>query len=125
MSSTLSRLLANILVLTILSGIVASGPRADDKKAPADARNIVKGKAAEELIALKLEVDALEKLYHLELNNKQLSALLKLAEKTAAKMPAGREVQAGAEYRNVLKLLHGARPFARRGSHQRIKREAG
>jgi uncharacterized protein YfbU (UPF0304 family) len=108
MSPTFARSLASILVLTILSGILAVGSRADDKKAPADAQNLVKGKAAEELILLKLEVDALEKLYHLELNAKQLSALLKLAEKTAAKAPAPSEVQAGAEYRNVLTSLHAA-----------------
>jgi uncharacterized protein YfbU (UPF0304 family) len=68
----------------------------------------VKGKAAEETISLKLEVDALEKLYHLELNAKQLSSLLKLAEKTAAKMPSTKEVQAGEEYRNALKSLRDA-----------------
>ncbi|MGH7169686.1 MAG: hypothetical protein ACRELG_05335 [Gemmataceae bacterium] len=107
MPLSLARSLASIVVLTILSGI-AAGPRADDKKTPADARNLVKGKAAEELVLLKLEVDVLEKLYHLELNAKQLSALLKLAERTAAKAPATQEVHAGAEYRTVLKSLHGA-----------------
>jgi hypothetical protein len=108
MSPTLVRSLTSILSLTILSVILAAEPRADDKNATANARNLVKGKAAQELVLLKLEVDALEKLYHLELNAKQLSSLLSLAEKTAAKVPATQEVQAGAEYRNVLKSLHGA-----------------
>lgn len=108
MPPTLSRSLASILVLTILSGLLAAESPADDKKAAADAQNVVKGKAAEELISLKLEVDVLEKLHHLELNAKQLSALLKLADKTAAKMPTAREVQAGAEYGNILKSLHAA-----------------
>ena len=53
-------------------------------------------------------MDALEKLYHLELNQRQLSALLKLAKKTAAKMPAAQEVQANTDYRNALKSLHDA-----------------
>ncbi|HTU17365.1 MAG TPA: hypothetical protein VMG10_04825 [Gemmataceae bacterium] len=108
MPPSLARLLPAILVLAILSGLVSAELRGDDKKAPADPKSLVKGKAAEELVALKLEVDVLEKLYHLELNVKQLSALLKLAEKTAAKMPAVREAQAGVEYRNVLKSLHAA-----------------
>lgn len=108
MPPTLSRSLSSFLILTILSGLLADGPRADDKKPPADARNVVKGKAAEELVSLKLEVDVFEKLHHLELNAKQLSTMLKLAEKTAAKMPAAREVQAGAEYREILKSLHAA-----------------
>jgi hypothetical protein len=108
MSTTLARSLASVLVLTILSAVLAAGPRAGDKKPPAKARNVVKGKAAEELVLLKLEVDALEKLYHLELNARQLPAMLALAEKTAAKMPETKEVQAGEEYRNVLKSLHDA-----------------
>jgi uncharacterized protein YfbU (UPF0304 family) len=99
---------ASILVLTGLSVIFAAALRADDKKPQADSPNVVKGKAAEELVLLKLEVDALEKLYHLELNAKQLPSFLKLAEKTAAKVPDTHEVQAGAEYRNVLKSLHDA-----------------
>jgi len=108
MSRTLSRWLAGILVLNIPSALLAVALRADEKKPPANARNIVKGKAAEELILLKLEVDALEKLYHLELNGKQLQSLLTLAEKTAAKAPASQEVQAGAEYHKTLKSLHDA-----------------
>jgi hypothetical protein len=108
MSATLARWLASILVLPILSALFAAAVRADDKKAPADARNIVKGKAAEELVLLKLEVDALEKLYHLELNVRQLQSLLALAEKTAAKAPASQEVHAGAEYGKTLKSLHDA-----------------
>lgn len=103
-----ARSLVGILLLTILSTTLATGLPADDKKAPDKAANPVKGKAAEETISLKLEVDALEKLYHLELNTKQLPALLKLAERTAAKMPAAKEVQAGEEYRNVLKSLRDA-----------------
>lgn len=108
MSATLARLLTSILVLTTLTAILAAGPRADDKKPPAKAGKVVKGKAAEELVSLKLEVDALEKLYHLELNARQLTALVPLAEKSAAKMPGTKEVQAGEEYRNVLKALHDA-----------------
>lgn len=108
MPPPLARSLASVLPLTILSALLAVGLRADDKKTPANPQNIVKGKAAEELVSLKLEVDALEKLYHLELNAKQLSSLLKLSEKTAAKAPVPKEVQAGAEYRNVLKSLHDA-----------------
>lgn len=102
------RALPSFMVLAILTAIAAVELRGDDKKISADTRNIVKGKAAEELVSLKLEVDALEKLYHLELNARQLSALLKLAEKTAAKIPAARNVQANAEYCEVLKSLHGA-----------------
>lgn len=108
MPSTLARSLAGILVPTILSTILIAALRAGDNKAPAKAANPVKGKAAEELVLLKLEVDAMEKLFHLELNAKQLPALLKLAEKTAAKMAAIKEVQAGAEYQDVLKSLHEA-----------------
>jgi hypothetical protein len=95
-------------VVTILSEIPGIGLCAEEKKPPADSRNIVKGKAAEEVVALKLQVDVLEKFYHLELNTRQLSALLKLAEKTAAQLPATREIQAGGEYRNILKGLHDA-----------------
>jgi hypothetical protein len=96
------------MVLTILSAIAALELQADEKKSPADGWNIVKGKAAEELVSLKLEVDALEKLYHLELNERQLSAFVKLAKNTAAKVSATTEVQANAEYREVLKSLHAA-----------------
>jgi hypothetical protein len=109
MSLNLVRRLASILVLTIVSAHVAADLRADDKKkAPANAANVVKGKAAEELVSLKLEVDALEKLYHLELNAKQLKSLLTLAEKTAGKAQASQEVQAGEEYRKTLQSLHDA-----------------
>lgn len=108
MSAALKRSLTSILALSILSAILTAGPRADDKKLPVKAKNPVKGKAAEELVLLKLEVDALEKLYHLELNARQLPLLLALAEKTAAKPPAVQEAQAGEEYRSVLKSLHGA-----------------
>jgi hypothetical protein len=108
MLQTFHRLIPSLVVLTILSAVPAVGLRGDDKKIPADGRNIVKGKAAEELVLLKLEVDALEKLYHLALNDWQLSALLKLAEKTAAKVPAAQEIKANAEYRDVLKSLHRA-----------------
>lgn len=99
------RSLASLVVL--LSVIPAIGSD-DEKKSPADVKNLVKGKAAEELVSLKLEVDALEKLHHLELNDRQLSAFLKWAEKTAAKLPATQEAQAGAAYREVLKSLHDA-----------------
>ncbi|HEY7326816.1 MAG TPA: hypothetical protein VH592_04210 [Gemmataceae bacterium] len=109
MSPTLARRLASIWVLTILSAHLATDLRADDKKkTPANAANVVKGKAAEELISLKLEVDALEKLYNLELNAKQLKSLLSLAEKTAGKAPASQEVEAGEEYRTTLQSLHDA-----------------
>jgi hypothetical protein len=108
MSGTLVRWPASILVLIILSALLAAGLGADDKKSPADARNIVKGKAAQELVSLKLEVDALEKLHHLELNAKQLQSMLTLAEKSAAKAPAVQEVHAGAEYQQTLKSLHDA-----------------
>lgn len=108
MLPTRARSLAGIMALTILSAILAAGLHADDKKPQANPKNIVKGKAAEELVSLKLEVDALEKLYHLELNAKQLASLSKLAEKTAAKAPAVQEVEAGAEYRTALKSLHDA-----------------
>lgn len=108
MLPTPARSLASILALPMLSAILAAGLHADDKKTQAKSQNIVKGKAAEELVSLKLEVDALEKLYHLELNARQLASLLKLAEKTAAKTPTTQEVQAGAEYRKVLKSLHDA-----------------
>jgi hypothetical protein len=108
MSGTVVRWLASIVFLTILSALLAAGLRADDKKPPADARNVVKGKAAQELILLKLEVDALEKLYHLELNAKQLQALLALAEKTAAQTPASQEVRASEEYQKTLKSLRDA-----------------
>ncbi|HTU88536.1 MAG TPA: hypothetical protein VMF69_00425 [Gemmataceae bacterium] len=103
-----ARSLAGIALLAILSTIVAAEPRADDKKKPAKAPNIVKGKGAEKLVLLKLEVDALEKLYHLELNAKQLASLLTFAEKTAAKVPAPQEAQASVTYYNVLKSLHDA-----------------
>jgi uncharacterized protein YfbU (UPF0304 family) len=99
--------LAGILLLPILTTTFAVASRGDDKKS-AQAKNVLKGKQAEELVALKLEVDALEKLYHLELNARQQSAFLALAAKTAAKTPAVKEVQAGAEYRKVLKELHDA-----------------
>jgi hypothetical protein len=101
------RSLASLVVLILLSGIPAVGGD-DDKKPPADAKNLVKGKTAQELVSLKLEVDALEKLYHLELNDRQLSVFLKLAERTAAKLPATQEAQAAAEYRAALKSLHDA-----------------
>lgn len=100
--------LAGVLMLTILTVVPALGMRADEKKAPPDPKNVVKGKDAQDLVALKLEVDVVEKLYHLELNADQLASLLKLAETTAAKMPAPREIQASAEYRKILKALHGA-----------------
>jgi hypothetical protein len=100
--------LAGVLLMTILTVAPAIGLYADEKKTPPDASSVLKGKVAEELVALKLEVDTLEKLYHLELNADQLSSLLKLAEKTAAKLPATHEVQAEAEYRRLLKDLHGA-----------------
>lgn len=102
------RSLPSLMVLTILSAIAAGELRGDDKKSPANGPKIVTGKAAEELVSLKLEVDALEKLYHLELNERQLSAFVKLAKNTAAKAPDAREVQANAEYREVLKSLHAA-----------------
>lgn len=103
----LARSRVAILILTILGGIPGAGVHADDEK-PAEARNLVKGKAAEELVSLKLEVDALEKLYHLELNARQLSAFVKLADKTAARVPAVQEAQAGAEYHAALKSLRDA-----------------
>lgn len=96
-----------ILLLPVLMTACAVAFRGDDKKS-APAKNVIKGKQAAELVAIKLEVDALEKLYHLELSAKQLPKLLTLAEKTAAKMPAPPEVEAGTEYRNVLKSLHAA-----------------
>lgn len=106
---SLSRpVLAGVLLLVLMTAAPAIGRRADDKKTPPNAKNIVKGKNAEELVSLKLEVDALEKLYHLELNARQLSAFLELAAKTAAPLPATREVRAGAEYRKTLKELHAA-----------------
>jgi hypothetical protein len=103
-----ARSLRSLVMLTILSAVPAVSLRGDEKRIPAEGWNIVKGKAAEELVLLKLEVDALEKLHHLELNERQLSALMKLAEKTAAKVPDTHEVQANAEYCDVLKSLHGA-----------------
>ncbi len=99
--------LAGVVLLPILMA-AAIDSQADEKKPAPDAKNALKGKVAEELVSLKLEVDALEKLYHLELNARQRSAFLALAEKTAAKMPAVPQIQAGAEYRRVLKDLHGA-----------------
>lgn len=108
MSAARIRSFASLLVLPLFGTILAAGPRADDKKAPPKARHAVKGKAAEELVSLKLEVDSLEKLYHLEPNARQLQSLLTLAEKTAAKMPAAQEAAAGEEYRNTLKSLHEA-----------------
>ncbi len=102
------RILAGVLLLPTLTVALTIGSRGDEKKSAADAKNVLKGKIAEELVSLKLEVDALEKLYHLELNARQRSAFLALAEKTAAKKPAVPQVQAGAEYRQVLKELHGA-----------------
>jgi hypothetical protein len=100
--------LAGVLLLGVLTAAPAIGRRADEKKTASDAGNVVKGKNVEELISLKMEVDALEKLYHLELNARQLSAFLELDAKTAAPFPAAREARAGAEYRKVLKELHGA-----------------
>lgn len=97
-----------VLLLVILTAAPACGRPADDKKAAADAGNIIKGKNAQELVALKLEVAVLEKLYHLELNARQRSAFLELATKTAAPLPKTAEVRASAAYRQVLKDLHSA-----------------
>ncbi len=100
---------ASVLLLPLLmTAAPVIGRRGDEKKASPGAGNVVKGKEAQELVSLKLEVDALEKLYHLELNARQLSAFGELAAKTAAPMPAPREVRAAADYRQVLKELHGA-----------------
>ena len=108
MAALLARSLASVLVVMILSEISGAALGTDEEKPRADPRNMVKGKAAEDVVTLKLGVDVLEKLYHLELNARQLSALLKLAEKTAARLPATRELQAGEEYRSILKTLHDA-----------------
>jgi hypothetical protein len=99
--------LAGCLLLPVLTAAPALEIPGDEKPV-AEARNTLKGKEAEQLTALKLEVDALEKLYHLELNHAQLAAFGKLAEKTSAKKPAPREAKAGAEYRQVLKDLRDA-----------------
>ncbi len=100
--------LAGVLLLLVVATAFAIGWQAKEKKLPPDAGHVVKGKDAAELISLKLEVDALEKLYHLDLNARQSSAFLELAAKTAAPLPATREIRAGAEYGKVLKELHTA-----------------
>lgn len=99
---------AGVLLLVMLAAAPALGRRDDEKKAAPQAGNVVKGKNAEELVALKLEVAALEKLYHLELNARQLTVFLELAAKTAAPLPKTAEVRASPAYRQVLKDLHGA-----------------
>jgi hypothetical protein len=79
--------------------------QADGKKA---APTVLKGPAAEEVVRLKREVDALETLYHLEPTKAQLTGLLALAEHSAAKPAAVAEASATAEYRETLQKLRTA-----------------
>lgn len=95
-------LAAFILIPTLLS---PSSGRCDDKKTPTP---VLKGQAAYDLVRLKREVDALEMLYHMEPTKAQLMALLKLAERTAAKPPATKEASASPEYLKALQDLRGA-----------------
>lgn len=74
-----------------------------DKKAPE-----IKGQAAADLIRLKREVDALETLYQLEPTDAQLTGLLALAQKTAAKPNAVMSVRAGEDYRKTLQEIRNA-----------------
>src|SRR5579883_461440 len=95
-------LAALLLIPTLLS---PSSGRCDDKKTPTP---VLKGQAAEDLVRLKREVDALEMLYHLEPTKAQLPALLKIAERTAAKPSATKEASASPEYLKTLQDLRNA-----------------
>jgi hypothetical protein len=95
---------AFILALALL----LSSPCLGDDKKPPQPTPVLKGQAAEDVVRLKREVDALEVLYHLEPNKNQLAGLLALAEKTAAKPPAATAVTVSGDYVKTLKELHGA-----------------
>lgn len=101
------RLLLGLCVLALV--LQAKPARSDDKgKDQKDPPLVLKGDAAEELVRLKREVDALETLYHLEPTKAQLNVLLGLAQKTAAKPPVATEASATAGYRQALLDLRTA-----------------
>lgn len=90
-----------LLPMLIIPGIGIS----NDKKAEDP---VLKGPAAEEIVRLKREVDALETLYHLEATKTQMAGLLALAEKTAAKTAPATEAKASTAYTQTLKDLRTA-----------------
>jgi len=102
-------LLVGSAILLFACGVflVPGGSPAEDKKNDEN-KNTLKGKEAEELVQLKREVDALETLYHLEPTETQMSSLLTMAERTAAKPKAVSQAVASADYRKTLKELHTA-----------------
>ena len=87
-----------LLSVPVMPGIGLS----DDKKAEVP---VLKGPAADEIVRLKREVDALETLHHLEATKTQVAGLLALAEKTAAKTTPATEAKASAAYIQTLKDL--------------------
>jgi len=92
------------LAFVALNMAVSRPACADDKKAAPQ----LKGAAAADLIRIRREVDALETLYHLEPTEAQLSGLLTLAAKTAAKPASPMEARAGPAYRKTLQDLRDA-----------------
>ncbi|HXD86006.1 MAG TPA: hypothetical protein VN641_05915 [Urbifossiella sp.] len=94
-------------VLAFLPALAIAAVGFSDDKKP-DPKSALKGQAAEDVVRLKREVDALETIYHLEATTAQLNGLLALAQKTAAKPAAAKTASASADYRKMLQELRAA-----------------
>ena len=104
-ASTRDRWLGSFLLVLLPLPITPGIGLSDDKKADVP---VLKGPAAEEVVRLKREVDALETLHHLQATKTQVAGLLALAEKTAAKPAAATEAKASPAYTQTLKDLRTA-----------------